>query len=297
MHLYSGLCLLPWAILYGVTAFLFNHPTFFADQPMLRFGASPFQETAWENPLPPAKIAERVVTALNTRFQTQMELDPKVEPKYGSDFAFGKIEESNQTIQFLLHHSGSGGTVRWTPKRKEGVPPAFPPQYQVQPPSPAPHQASPSLDSWEPLRVDESIDAQITSSLPQILKRLGIESKETPVLTSVPDLRMAITDGTQSWNVLYNSLKGTLVTAPPKASPISNRQWLLRFHTMHGYPDAMNAKWLWALIADAMAISLLAWGLTGLVMWWQLRSTRRIGFVVLGLSFLGAACMAWMHSS
>jgi len=36
-HLYLGLFLFPWAILYGVTGFLFNHPTLFADAPTTHF--------------------------------------------------------------------------------------------------------------------------------------------------------------------------------------------------------------------------------------------------------------------
>ena len=40
LHLYLGLFLLPWSILYGVTGFLFNHPTAFADAPTASFGRS-----------------------------------------------------------------------------------------------------------------------------------------------------------------------------------------------------------------------------------------------------------------
>ncbi|AWM39993.1 hypothetical protein C1280_25300 [Gemmata obscuriglobus] len=36
-HLYVGLFLFPWAILYGVTGFLFNHPTVLADAPTAHF--------------------------------------------------------------------------------------------------------------------------------------------------------------------------------------------------------------------------------------------------------------------
>src|SRR5262245_21617562 len=32
LHLFSGLIMLPWVLLYGVTAFLFNHPGAFPDR-------------------------------------------------------------------------------------------------------------------------------------------------------------------------------------------------------------------------------------------------------------------------
>src|SRR5262245_55532758 len=67
LHLYLGLSLLPWAVLYGVTGFLFNHPTAFADAPTASFGRSELSGTPMENPPTPAEVAARVVAALNAR--------------------------------------------------------------------------------------------------------------------------------------------------------------------------------------------------------------------------------------
>jgi hypothetical protein len=35
------------------------------------------------------------------------------------------------------------------------------------------------------------------------------------------------------------------------------------------------------LILDVMAIAMVTWGITGLVMWWQLKRTRLIGALVI----------------
>jgi hypothetical protein len=66
---------------------------------------------------------------------------------------------------------------------------------------------------------------------------------------------------------------------------------LLRLHTAHGYPGDTNAKWFWAVIVDVMAFVMCFWGFTGLLMWWQIRSTRTPGFLVLILSAIIATAI------
>jgi hypothetical protein len=65
VHLYLGLFLFPWALLYGVTAFLFNHPTAFGDQLTATFGRDAFAGTPLEGTPDPQAIAEQVVAKLN----------------------------------------------------------------------------------------------------------------------------------------------------------------------------------------------------------------------------------------
>ena len=69
------------------------------------------------------------------------------------------------------------------------------------------------------------------------------------------------------------------------------RKFLLRLHTAHGYPGETNGRWWWAVIVDATAIVLVFWGLSGLLMWWQLKSTRVWGLIVLVLSAASATAL------
>ena len=56
-----GLLLFPWAFLYGVTAFLFNHPTVFSDQPTATFGREVLTGTPLESIPTPTEQATLVV--------------------------------------------------------------------------------------------------------------------------------------------------------------------------------------------------------------------------------------------
>src|SRR5262245_25994080 len=113
LHLYLGLFLLPWAILYGVTGFLFNHPSAFADVPTATFGRSVLAGTPMENPAAPAAVAEQVVAALNARGETtRYSLFQPEKARYTREFAFATVRRDDREIGVLFDVDGSGGTVR-----------------------------------------------------------------------------------------------------------------------------------------------------------------------------------------
>ncbi|MGL4423985.1 MAG: PepSY domain-containing protein, partial [Gemmataceae bacterium] len=103
------------------------------------------------------------------------------------------------------------------------------------------------------------------------------------------------------WLASYNPITGSVSGRPadePNTTELGWRRFLLRLHTAHGYPTETNSRWAWALIVDAMAVTMCFWGLTGLIMWWQIKATRRLGAVVLILSALAAATLGWaMHAA
>lgn len=77
---------------------------------------------------------------------------------------------------------------------------------------------------------------------------------------------------------------------------MSARSFLLRLHTAHGYDVQANSRWFWAIAVDMMFASMCFWGLSGVVMWWQIKKTRKIGFVFLVVSAIVATLLAFgMH--
>ena len=57
-------------------------------------------------------------------------------------------------------------------------------------------------------------------------------------------------------------------------------------------PGEQNARWFWAVIVDLMAGVMCFWGVSGLLMWWQLKATRKLGTVILVLSAIVATAIA-----
>jgi hypothetical protein len=78
---------------------------------------------------------------------------------------------------------------------------------------------------------------------------------------------------------------------------MSVRRFLTRLHLAHGFPGAVNWRWVWALVVDAMAFVMIFWGVSGLLMWWQIKATRRIGFVLILFSAVTATALGFgMHA-
>lgn len=300
-HLFCGLFLLPWVILYGITAFLFNHPSAFSDQPTATFGRSALIDTPMASPPPPTEIAAKVVDALQTRAGAEAKYT-LIEPeraRYTRDFAFATVKVEGQLISVLMDPAGTGGTVRSGPvaaprKVVEKAPfaigtPSGAPGARMGQPGRGNRGGSPSPDT---LKLDNPLNERIKAAIPAILTKTGFPTGEVTV-TSVPDLAFRMQDGEKVWEVTYNaqtgSVSGKPADAEPVGEPLSARRFLTRLHTAHGYPGEPNAKWAWAVIVDAMAFVMLFWAASGLFMWWQLKATRKAGLIVLVLSTAAAA--------
>lgn len=309
-HLYFGLFLVPWVILYGATGFLFNHPTAFSDQPTASFGHDELIGTPMESPPSPAETAEQVVVLLKARANPPVEYR-LVEPekaKYNREFAFATVKADDRETSVLIDISGKGGTVRSRNVPAAPASPAVKAPFATTSgtkggtirgekggarPMPKANPDAPKLES--------PLHERVKSTIPTILERVGFASGEVTV-TSVPDLIFHMADAEKTWIVTYNAMTGAIggkpADEPAPAEEISTRRFLTRLHLSHGYPGEQNTRWFWALIVDSMAFVMVFWGVSGLFMWWQIKATRKIGFLVLVLSIGAATALGFgMHDT
>lgn len=323
-HLYFGLFLLPWVTLYGITGFLFNHPTAFSDAPSTSFGATELAGTPMESVPKAAALAEQVVAGLNDRAKDGAKYT-LVEPekaKYTRDFAFATVKTGETEVNVLFDVNKPGGTVRSratpaaAPKAEEKAPFAISGGNTKGAPNtkgggrggapkggerPAP-KGEPKGDAGHthggPLALAEPLHERVKTATPTVLERTGFAGGDVTV-TSVPDLSFLMSDGAKTWRVTYNALAGTVAGAStdgPPAEELSTRRFLTRLHLAHGYPGSQNAKWFWAVVVDAMAFVMVFWGVSGIFMWWQLKATRKLGLVVLLFSAAAATALGFgMH--
>jgi hypothetical protein len=323
LHLYFGLFLLPWAILYGVTAFLFNHPTAFSDANSTTFGADMLQGTPLESPTSPESMASEIVKELNNRSSTgaSYSLAPHAEAAFTREFAFATVKtEEGSTFNVLVDVRGNGGTIREQAPRPEEKKTIERAPFAIgaggaggggrggrggAPKGAAgggPGRGAAGGEGGRPtagLKLSEPLHERVATAVPLIMERHQLPAGEVTI-TSVPDLTFKMNDSSEKvWQVSYNALTGSvsgrLVEDEAKES-ISTRRFLLRLHTSHGYPSAGGIRWYWAVIVDAMAFIMVFWGLSGLMMWWQIKATRRIGILLLLLSGIVATLLAMgMH--
>jgi len=299
LHLFLGLFLFPWAILYGVTAFLFNHPTAFPDTPLVTFDRSAIIGTPLETLPSPSEQAATVIAALNEK---QKPVTPYTlgtgDAKYAvRDFIFATAKADERTFSIVYDVKGHTGTIR------ETTPPTVA-AATVKAPFAVGKQAAPrqrgmgmtaggTHNHADSLKHDSSITERFKAAAPTILERHGFPTGEITV-TSAPELSFPVVVADTTWSATYSPLNGTVSGTPeggPKESELSVRRFLLRMHLAHGYPGEFNAKWFWAISVDSMAFVMCFWGLSGLFMWWQIKATRKLGVAVLALSAVAATVL------
>lgn len=333
-HLYAGLLLIPWVFLYGVTGFLFNHSTFWPDQPVTHIRQSHTQGTAVASLPKAVEIAEEVVAVLNAQGSSQYRVVNPGSVTFTRG-AFGAVVSGDggerYTVQLFPNGSGivrvAAATAktgheadgeRGSQKRRE-APPQGAGRSELdrgrtqgagvndQTIAAAETGRSSRTGTLErsgkltaikgpPFAVTQGlmlkfpIHEAIESGLPEVLRRLSLDHAQVSnILASTVKFKM--TDAEKTWDVTYDPNSGAVSGIDvSESSGMSFRKFLLRLHTTHGYlPGDRSVRWLWVIMADATALTMMFWAVSGIVMWWQIKRTRLLGSVCLCISLLAAA--------
>jgi hypothetical protein len=273
MHLYLGLFLLPWALLYGVSGFLFNHPTAFPDQPTRTFGSDDVRGTPLEGLPRPAELAEEVVAVLNEKGGSYRLVRPE-------DAAFTRsrvlIIARGEGVEHsvVVELPGGSGHVRSKPTVTEEAPGPFAAKAGV--------------------RTATSLPDRLQEGMPTVLNKLGIDASEASIPGLVPDLTFYLEADGRVWRVTYQPQRGSvsarLADAPGQS--LTFRRFLTGLHLAREYPAGGGVRWYRALFVDAMAFVMVFWAVSGLLMWWQIKAVRGWGAVVLVASGIVATLMA-----
>lgn len=297
-HMYLGLFLFPWALLYGITGFLFNHPTFFADALTVPYDRADLIGTALEAPPGPQQHAEAVVAALRERLPASPHLVlAEGSAHYGTREFFVITARAGERSFFVTYDpQTAGGIIRETtqPGQTENAPfrvgIAEPPRQRgmgmMGPMKPNPHG----------IHLPDSIVSRLKAGIPQLLTKKGLPLPDEVMITTAPDIKFSLDFGGELWTAIYNPLTGAVSGVRGRASSeLSLRSFLLRMHLSRGYPAEWMSKpikFSWALGVDALSLALCFWGLSGLCMWWQIKAARRFGLLVLALSGFSAVILA-----
>jgi len=249
IHLYLGLTLVPWVLLYGATALLFNHGDWFTERDYRAVDA-----VALSGLPTPESLAAKAVTDLKV---AGLELVPETAQFVGHLSFRGKSETHRARLS--LDPAGAGGLLRMSPKPADG--PAW----------------TGGLNDWAP--VPKTVEADLKKSALDAANAKGAGLSGL-ALRGYPSVRFQVRDqGTL--RTVELELDGEMeVTAGDGVAPLRNR--LMRLHVSHGRPGYGGSRWWWSFMVDIMGLAMLLWGCTGLIMWWTIRPTRLTGAVALG---------------
>lgn len=265
-HMYAGLSLTPFVLLYGASAFLFNHPDWFSDRSVRLITAGDVAGTPLGSFPTAEALASRVVEALNAESSSRIRLSSAQTPAYSRDLALTARTAGAEQLVFV-ELEGRVGTVRSAPASKVEEPGWSREVHLGQPPA-----------------------ATARDAVASILAKWGRPPSEVKVRTA-PELIFAAEDDHGAWRVAYN-LQTQALTVRPLGSDLSTRRFLTGLHLACRYPSQLDVRWVWALIVDVMAAGMVFWGVSGMLMWWQMKSLRRLGALIVAISLAATVLIA-----
>lgn len=312
IHLFSGLFMLPWVLLYGFTALLFNHPTYMTDSKteIENFSLSSEQAAL----LPRAELlAKQAIASANKRLQAESS-SPVIVLADNPNAIFtrqvsGSVEDEQQSVSVILNMNNGKGYLR--KRSKDPKPDAVEKEPGKE------GQSEVSIENGLKLSIDSDPVESFKDGVSNLLDPLGLDPDKIS-LRGMPSVEFdASVDGKpvrmrlshqrnrdrggggrpdQAEDAEANQKKNTyqsqLTIVGQNPREMSVRSYLLRLHMAHGYGVQTNSRWFWAIAVDLMFASMCFWGLSGVVMWWQIKRTRKLGFALLVASAIVATWLA-----
>lgn len=271
VHMYLGLLLFPWILMFGTSGMLFNHPEIGRDIGTRELSVAEMSAFTGFEPWDPDAVAQQVVAQLNVGSPARYALDTGARSSFsGWPLLAAPASDGGKHVLIL---SLSDGSATFSTHAAGPTPAA-----------PAFAGTTIELPGYRMAAVQEQVK--------ELLPKLGIDApgalRAHPKIN--PQLRFRMRDAdSRSWNVTYNlstgGLDGRLDGGPGQLRLV---ELLDMLHKTHHFPVHGGVTWLWALFADITGITLSVWALSGLIMWWQMKPTRVIG----ALAVAGAVAVA-----
>lgn len=273
-HLYTGLLLLPWVVFFGFSGMLFNHPGLGELDQVAAWSGREVAELGFEA-IDPDELAVAIVADLN---RSAVGRDLRLVP------GGTRIDGA-----FVLQGQAGGGALTLTIDPRDGSAVLNQARETAKP-------GAPDFVSVPVLAGERPEIASLGKTVADLIERSGIESAGAlePSSRGGAELRFQVESATgdRRWNLSWNLLRGGLTARESGAgSGLDLYSVLTRFHKTHHYPQQFGARWLWSAFADATGLTMVFWGLSGAIMWWQIKPTRLLGITGLSVAGVLAFCV------
>ncbi|MEM7199640.1 MAG: hypothetical protein AAF628_05200 [Planctomycetota bacterium] len=273
VHLYAGLALVPFVTLYGVTAFLFNHPGVWSPTEVRYLSANEVDAAGRAHLGPPAQMAQQVVDELG---QDGWAIDPATKSSFqGRMFLSATLDATDYSL--LIDEPDGGARVFQRPTRSSS------------------HEQELTSGETDKLEVgSDALDALRGAATALVLPEAGDDAEVRWRVRSTPRLEFGMLDEEGApYLATYNLRDGSLEVSPAAEPETAGtvRSFLLRLHTAHGVPATWGIDFWWSILVDVMAIAMVVWAGSGLLMWWQMKNLRRVGIITLVLCAIGTTIL------
>lgn len=279
VHLYSGIFMFPFVLMYGFSGWFFNHPGILVGDQVTTLSAEVLNVPT----LPSAdQTTAAVIDEMNLESFAiggpEVTLDNSESARYTEILTFSLSAKTQTHLVTINPHTGRG-QVRTTfvePKTEDE-------------PKPKPNP----LAGITHVQVPETAVSEIRAAIPAAIDSLGLESDGKLELKRTPSLDFRVTVDGVPCIVKFNPANGAITSKRvDEEVTVGKKRFLERLHLARRYTPQFDVRWVWALLVDAMFVSMVFWGCSGLFMWWQVKRTRVLGAGLLAASIVFTAVMA-----
>jgi hypothetical protein len=260
-HMYTGLFMAPWVLMYGLSGFVFNHVGWFGGNQRAHFGGGEYAAAGLDDAVSRERWAAAIVDELNSKLgegAARLALVGDVAPEFNGFATLPATDRSSGAAATLfVDFDDRGGFVQ----KRTGAPAAVP--------TDVPRAVTPVLDA----KAVENLTAQFS----------GLALKADPAISGYAFGAPVIPD-----MMFRCNLRTGAVTMRPARS-MEPAVFLMRLHMAHHYPKTFGWWMLWAVIVDFAALLLCFWAVTGIVMWIQMKNVRYSGAFMVVLALLATA--------
>lgn len=278
VHMYLGLFMLPWVLVYGCSALFFNHADLLPAHEVRRLSLD--GSTGAFAQLPePAVYAQRVVDAVREHSLAEsMEGEiALIDPEAARFVGTTHVTVETETHRHELYADVADGDVLLrTVDRASGG------------------ESPPALRQLSSIEIDDPLRPWIETGVLDWLETQGVWA-DRATYRNGPRVEFRMLAGGEPWRVTFDIGTGNFTALPIERRPgsVSTRNFLTRLHTTHGFPNEMRAHSFWALAVDLMGSGLIIWATSGIIMWWQMPKVRLWGGVTLAVSLLLAGGLGY----
>ncbi len=258
VHLYTGLIMVPYIFVFGLSGLIFNHPTLFSNRSLETFEMD--KGDSFKEMFP--NIEELAASITDSIIDEGIILNPEIENiKYSNTMI---LRNSNAIADYRMQIDIPSSRVQLITL----------PDFAVEGP----------LKQGN-INVDLHIDSQnLLTKMENVLRDKGIEPGRSRV-QRIPNLVFDLKNGRKNYRVTYNMIGGNYRIDDLLKRDFKVSYMLTNLHESHGYPVAgFSLAWLWVFFADVLATLMIVWAISGLIMWFKMKRQFTIGVTLLSIS-------------
>jgi len=260
VHLYAGLIMIPYIFIFGISGFLFNHPTLLIDRSVTSFELN--EQDGFQSLFPNSNQLAASLT--DSIVNSGLISNPTIENvKYNRTMILRNLNDvADYRIQVDIP----------TSKVQQMTLPDFAENTTI------------ARGKYN-LGININPD-QLFTRVDHLLHTQGIEPGISRV-QRIPDLIFDLTSEDAEYRVSYNLTNGNYRINDLSKRKFKINYFLVNIHQEHGYPvSGFSVKWLWVFFADTLSILMIVWAISGIVMWYKMKKLFTIGAVLLAISVL-----------